>query len=296
MANAAKRDASSRVRARSGSLATDCAFASVVSSMFFTVADIGRGRCMAVTCCYLSPVAKPVSVAMCSSGVWKRAGNGGIQGDEMKTMRNQWQRWECVIRRAALAMGLLCAPPVVVTAAVLDFEALLDGDALVSQYAGVMFANATVLTAGLSLNEFEFPPRSGSNVVFDDGGAMTLTFASPVASVSGYFTYLAGLRFEAFDGSDTSVGADLSDFVSNLAGSGDSGSAPNELFLVDFAAGIRKVVISGDALGASFTLDDLTFERQAGNSVPEPSSLALLAAGWVGWRRRGRRRGRWGRR
>ncbi len=42
-----------------------------------------------------------------------------------------------------------------------DFEALDDGTTLSAQLPGVTFANAVVLTAGLSLNEFDFPPASG---------------------------------------------------------------------------------------------------------------------------------------
>ena len=48
--------------------------------------------------------------------------------------------------------------------ATLDFESLSDGDAVTNQFIGegVTFSNASILTAGVSLNEFEFPPKSGN--------------------------------------------------------------------------------------------------------------------------------------
>src|SRR4051812_25425006 len=55
-------------------------------------------------------------------------------------------------------------------ATTLDFENLTDSDALTTQYSGLAFSTAIVLTAETSLNEFEFPPQSGVNVVSDNEG------------------------------------------------------------------------------------------------------------------------------
>jgi hypothetical protein len=38
----------------------------------------------------------------------------------------------------------------------IDFEGLTDSTAVTTQYSGLIFINATILTAGVSLNEFEF--------------------------------------------------------------------------------------------------------------------------------------------
>ena len=74
----------------------------------------------------------------------------------------------------------------------------------------------------------------------------------------------------------------MSAFNSNLGLSGEPGSTPNEFLSVASANGIARVTIAGDPLGNSFALDDLAL-----TSVPEPSTLILIAsglAGLLGWR------------
>ena len=186
----------------------------------------------------------------------------------------------------AVVMPLAQATPVVY-----GFDAFNDGDLLTSLGGGVTLSNTTVIQAGLSLNETEFPPRSGSNVVFDSGGPITIDFASPVFSVGGYFSYVVGLTFSAYDIANGLLGTDFSAFSVNTALSGDVGSAPNEFLGFSSAGGlIARVVITGDPLGGLFTLDDLTVD--AGTTLPEPQTLALvlglLSAGCLpgGWIRR----------
>lgn len=163
----------------------------------------------------------------------------------------------------------------------IDFESFTDGDAVTNQLLGLTFANASVLTAGVGLNELETPPHSGVNVVFDDGGEMSIAFATPVDNVGAFITYFltapAKLTMTAFDSGHASLGAStMSAFSNNQLLSGEGGSSPNELLLLPFA-GISFVTIAGDALGSSFVLDDLTF--QADTTVPEPSSVTLLLVG-----------------
>lgn len=188
---------------------------------------------------------------------------------------------------AAAAPQLALATPVVY-----GFESFNDLDMVTSLVGGLTFSNTTVIQAGASLNEFEFPPRSGMNVVFDNGGPITIDFASPVFSVGGYFNYVAGLSFSAYDSANGLLGTDVSDFAINTALSGDVGSTPNEFLNFSSASGLiaRVVITGGDPLGASFTLDDLTVD--AGTAIPEPQTLALvlglLGAGCLpgGWIRR----------
>lgn len=156
----------------------------------------------------------------------------------------------------------------------IDFESLSEFDAVTNQFAGLNFSGAVVLSAGSSLNEFEFPPVSGLNVIFDEVGPMRIDFLSPISSFSGFFTYLAPLSISAYDAGNNLLGSVSSLFASNLALSGDSGSAPNE-FLQLLFANMAYVIISGDPFGGSFTADDIEVIA----AVPEPATLSLLLLG-----------------
>ncbi|HLG56871.1 MAG TPA: PEP-CTERM sorting domain-containing protein [Vicinamibacterales bacterium] len=187
-----------------------------------------------------------------------------------------------LIAALALVPSTLRAAPIVI-----DFEAFADGDDLTTQLSGLTFSNTMILTAGISLNELEFPQVSGLNAVFDNGGPMRIDFAAPMFSIGGYFNYLTPLVMRAFGASDNLLDATSSAFSSNLALSGDPGSASNEFLSLAFS-GISYVTISGDAFGGSFTLDDLTYDTGRPTSVPEPAtlSLVLLGAGmYVGFAR-----------
>lgn len=169
------------------------------------------------------------------------------------------------------------APGLTAGTIVLDFEAFSDSTPLTTQCPGVTFSNATVISAGITLNEFELPPHSGTNVVFDDGGPMTISFASPVLSLGGYFTYYEPITLAAFDALNNEVASATSAFSINVACGdgppclGDLGSSPNEFLQVAFTSGISRITITGDPAGGSFTLDDVTY-----TAVPEPSTIALL--------------------
>lgn len=152
------------------------------------------------------------------------------------------------------------------------FEGLDDGTVLTDQIAGLAFSHAVVLTSGVSLNEFEFPPHGGSNVASDDAGVMQIVFSSPVTLVSAFFTYSAPLSLTAFDAAGAVVATANSRFSSNMALSGVAGSSPNERIDLGADAGFARLEIAGDPGGASFVLDDLSV-----SAVPElPRGAALL--------------------
>lgn len=171
----------------------------------------------------------------------------------------------------AVAFAFLIAAPAG-AGPVLTFEAFGDSEVLTNQIPGLTFIGAQVASAGLSLNEFELPPRSGANVAVDLGGSFRIDFASPVPSFSAYFTYFLPLTLQAHDASNNLLSSVSTAFTSNAAISGDPGSQPNELLKVQ-AANIAYVTITGgDPAGNSFAFDDAS-------AVPEPAAVSLLLVG-----------------
>jgi len=177
-----------------------------------------------------------------------------------------------------LASLLLYLQPHARAGTVLNFEGFPDSSILTNQYSGLTFTNAIILTAGISLNEFEFPPHSGVNVASDNGGPISISFDTTILSFSGYFTYVEPLTLDAFDSGSNLVDSATSAFSSNDALFGDPGSSPNEFLQVNFAGGISGVSITGDPLGGSLVMDDITYTTA---DVPEPESTFLFLSGVV---------------
>jgi hypothetical protein len=171
--------------------------------------------------------------------------------------------------------GRAAAAPITI-----NFDALGEFESVGATFAGLTFVNATVLTAGSSLNELELPPHSGSNAVFDDGGPMFINFDTPVFSFGGFFTYAGPLTLTAFDTSHNVIGIVTSLFSSNLGLSGSVGSSPNELLELISGTGIGSILIASDLGGGSFVLDDATFDTSP-TPVPEPGTLSLVLLGGV---------------
>ena len=157
-------------------------------------------------------------------------------------------------------------------AATIDFESLPDSTILTNQYSGLTFSNAIILTAGISLNEFEFPPHSGTNVVADNNGPMNVAFSSPVSSFSGYFTYSEPLTLQAFNAASVQIASATSLFSANYV---SSGNPPSEFLQVVSASGISSVTIMGDPAGGSFVMDDIAY-TSAATGVPEPGTFSLF--------------------
>jgi hypothetical protein len=168
-------------------------------------------------------------------------------------------------------------------ASVVTFEEIIDGTPVRDFYlsSSVRFELATAISAGLSLNELEFPPHAGNSVAYDNTGPIIIRFTVPVSSAYGYFTYQAQLNLLAFDVAGALLQTSSSSYSNNTAISGVAGSAPNEQ--LGFVLGsplISRIEIRGDAAGSSFVFDDFTFGAP-GTTVPEPGSLALVLVALV---------------
>lgn len=191
-----------------------------------------------------------------------------------------------VLWPAVFLFTLIALIPGTVKASQIYFEGLPDSTVLTNQYLGATFSNAVIETAGVSLDEFEFPPHSGLNVAFDSTGPMSILFDSPVTSISGYFTYAESITLAGFSDSGVEVATVSSAFLSNMGLSGVAGSSPNEFLSLSYAPGISSISITGDPNGGSFALDDFGFDSGAPpDTAPEPSTILLvgfvLMAAWA---------------
>lgn len=183
-----------------------------------------------------------------------------------------------MLKRLMLSLVLVLILPMLAFSApiVLNFDSFSDGDVLSNQILGLTFTNAMILSAGFSLNEVDFPPYSGANVLIDLGGPMRIDFSTLVLSFSGFFTYTGPITLQGFDSANNLVASVSSAFSNNTVG---FGGVPNELVGLNFAGGIQTVLITGDSAGFSFTLDDATYDEVS--QVPEPGSLLLVSLGCV---------------
>lgn len=161
----------------------------------------------------------------------------------------------------------------------IDFEGVVDGTDISSIYSsqGVTFNNSIVITAGISLNELEFPPHSGLNAATDNFGPITLTFSSPVSAFSGFFTYAEPLTLVGYDSQNHPLVSSASALAQNYT---SSGNPTNEAIGISAPSGIDHIIITGDPGGGSFVVDDIAFDTTIVTSqTPEPSTLLCFAGG-----------------
>lgn len=154
-------------------------------------------------------------------------------------------------------------------AAVIDFEGLGDGALAPNTFAGVTISSAYILTSGISLNEFEFPPKSGTKVAFNSGNAISFDFSSFATSFSLYVTGTENVTLSIFDGA-------------TLLGSASTGGpnfvsvgSPNFLLSLS-GAHITNATVSA-ANANSFVIDDVSFS----GGVPEPATWAMMIGGFA---------------
>jgi hypothetical protein len=186
-----------------------------------------------------------------------------------------------MLRSALLVAGLaVMATPVSAAPILIDFESLAEFDTP-GLLSGVTFNGAMVLTAGSSVNEIEFPPTSGVNLVYNLLSELRLDFVDAVSNVGGYFTYVGTLTLSAFDASNNLLGVASSLHAENYA---SSGNPAQELLQFTSTEAIAYVTIGSAAGPGSFVLDDLSFEVAEGGGdpnppVPEPATVSLVLLG-----------------
>lgn len=142
------------------------------------------------------------------------------------------------------------APPAI------DFEIVPDGASPDTTYRGVTLTGGSVLTAGLSLNEADFPPRSGLRVWADSGGPILARFDQPVGTVAVSVTSIQRVVALLFTpGRPTPDEMLILDAATDL-------NAPARTVSAQLSMGgrpIERVLFRGAAAGGSFVLDDLSF-------------------------------------
>src|ERR1700733_14644782 len=94
----------------------------------------------------------------------------------------------------------LFASPVLHAQTSITFDALNDGDLVTTQYSGLTFSNAKVVTSGFSLTDLDFPSHSGGNAITDASGPISVSFSVPISTFTGYFTHVNPITVTAFDG------------------------------------------------------------------------------------------------
>ena len=180
------------------------------------------------------------------------------------------------LRLMVLLLAILGVRPALSNAIVIDFESFVDGETITTQIPGLTFTNTVVATAGISLNEIDFSPHSGSNVVLDSGGPISIVFDTPILGFGAYFTYIQRLTLVASGPAVPPTVPVFSMFSNNTGTGGDPGSSPNEFVQASFPGGITLVQITGNPAGGSFAMDDVTLVTGPSGVVPEPGTAGLV--------------------
>jgi hypothetical protein len=163
---------------------------------------------------------------------------------------------------------------------IIDFEGMPDMVSVTNQYAplGVNFQEGIILTAFSSLNEVDFPPHSGDQVLGDDMGPIVANFITPVSYSGAYFTYSKTLNLYAYDSSDNLITTASSLAYDNYG--------ENEFISLSSVTPISRLVIAGNPLGGSFIMDDFEFEPTTVIPAPGALLLGMIGTSIVGFARR----------
>lgn len=179
------------------------------------------------------------------------------------------------MKKLLVIMALLAIAVPASALTTLNFEGLPTtynyggGQYIGNYYPGVTLGpDAIILTAGIDLNSYGYPPHSGNSVFRPyASGYVDFTFDCTVSYFEGWFSYGGGsqLYMEGYDAAD------------NLIASTSMGDnyTTNSLMSIS-AAGMKRVRIHDST--EYWTGDDIAYE--CGDQViPEPTSLILGALG-----------------
>lgn len=129
------------------------------------------------------------------------------------------------------------------------------------------------------MNEFDFPPHSGTVAIGDNGiSPLQIRFLQPSKDISGWFTYGAQLTISAYDSLNGLLG------IVNSLGTSNLGSST----LINIGLNnVSRLSFTNSTVG-NFIVDDLNFTKMetlppSSGSVPEPSTSMLLCAGLFGF-------------
>lgn len=175
----------------------------------------------------------------------------------------------------SILTGLLVNTPTAEAVPVLlDFEDIPDLTSVEDFYSsyGVHFNDAISLTAGFSLNEFDFPPSSGDVAIGDDWAPIEITFDNLTQDIYANFTYGSQLTFSAYAADSSLIGTYVHSGIENYGFS--------EQIALGFT-GVSSLVIAGEWDG-SFIMDDFGFNSNSTAPVPEPATIFLFSTGIAG--------------
>ncbi len=173
----------------------------------------------------------------------------------------------------AFAVGLMMASAAGAT--VIDFESATDG------LTSLTLSGVTFTPEGSAHIQVSTTPNGTNGIINTDESGSRPDF---LASISG------GASFVSVDLGDYGFDSDTLylrayDSLSNLLASTsfDFGTTEGMQTLSVSAAGIDHVVFGGSGVnGSSVYADNFTFTGGGGNAVPEPSTWALMLAGFGG--------------
>lgn len=178
-----------------------------------------------------------------------------------------------------LACLLAVAAPATASAVTINFDSLANGAVVTNQFAPATFssiAGSQILTTAQSLGSTQ------PNFICSGTGTQ-INCVDPV--FVAFSTAVLNLRFIAVGDNNTGVNGQVRVFngstllgTQNMIGDGN-GSTPYLVNLASFGSLTRIEITTTDAAGLGY--DDFTFDIGQTGAVPEPTTWAMMFAGFA---------------